>query len=191
MIKIINEKLPLHNFHITSSSNIYIVDYKDYNGGEVTLEDSKPEDIKFVHLTNEFEVEIVFDGFKENALPLEAGNHNSQCECLLFPSSCNESDWILFIETKYANDLKAAFNENYDYPNCMLRQIQETVSYFRDKEIIPKKKRVHAIVSFPNLIEEFSGFFAKDKIEGLLYEHQILLRPVNRGRIKSVKRIYL
>lgn len=191
MIEKIKEFLPLHDLSKSSSPNLYIVDYKDLNGGDVMLLENEPNDIKFVHIENPPEIEIVFDGFKDNALPLGPGEHNSQCEGLLFPSSCGENDWILFVEAKYANNLQAALNKERDYPNCMINQISETVKYFRDKGIIPDKKRVHALVSFPNLVEQFNGFFSRNRINHLLFNERIVLRPTNKAKIISPKRIDL
>lgn len=184
--------LPAHVFTTTSSPHLFVVDYKDINGGGVILHETEPE-VKYVYLENVMPIGIHFDAFPENALPLEVGFCSSQCECVMFPDSCNESDWILFIETKYANDREAAFRENYDYPNCMINQILETVKYFREKEIIPVNKRVNAIVSFPNLVEEFSSTFftGKMSMDELLFEHRILIRATNSGKIVSQKRLYL
>lgn len=191
MIDKINQVLPNHVLTKTTSENIYVVDYKDLNRGDVTLFETQPTNIKWVHLHNIRNISIVFDGFKENALPIEAGLYNRQCECVLFPESCNETDWILFIEAKYADNFEKAFDENADYPNCMINQIIETVRYFREKEIIPERKRVNAIVSFPNLIEAFNSYFCLDQIEDILLNHRILLRATNSALIKSEKRITL
>ncbi|MFC0779462.1 hypothetical protein [Flavobacterium sp. HJSW_4] len=189
----IEEILPEHNLQLTNSPNIYIVDYKNINGEGIVMHETKP-DPKYVLLENLTPIGIYFDGFEDNALPLEEpGVCNSQCECVLFPEECNQNDWILFIEMKYANDREAAFRENRDYPNCMINQILETVKYFRDKKIIPEEKRVNAIVSFPNLIEEFSSTFftGRMSMDDILYDHKILIRATNSGTIKSPKRIYI
>lgn len=191
MIDEINKILPNHTITFSEANNIYIVDYKDLNIGDVELLEVEPSEIKYVYLENKIPIKIAFDGFKDNALPISVGNYNSQCECVIFPASDNENDWILFIEMKYANNLKAALSEKADYPNSMIEQIIETVNYFRIKEIIEPNRRVNAIVSFPNLIEEFSAYFFRDKIDELLLEHKILIRATNSALIKSEKRITL
>ncbi len=189
----LEEILPEHNLQLSNSPSIYIVDYKNINGGGIVFHQTEPA-INYVFLENTTPIGIFFDGFEENALPLdEPGKYNSQCECVLFPEQCNESDWILFIEMKYANNREAAFRENRDYPNCMINQILETVKYFRDKKIIPGDKRVNAIVSFPNLVEEFSSTFftGRMSMDEILYDHRILIRATNSGSIKSAKRIFI
>lgn len=189
----IKEILPNHRLITTQASKIFIVDYKKINGGEVELLTSKPTNINSVFLDNNKRVSIYFDGFQENALPLKKGLYNRQCECVLFPKSSKESDWILFIETKYANNRKLAFQEKHNYPNCMIDQIIKTVDYFRNKNIISPDKRVTAIVSFPNLIKEFNSvFFSKDLTAlDILTKYKILIRATNSATIKSEKRISL
>ncbi len=187
--------LPLHmpNLTIHSAPDLYISDYKNHNIGEVVLLENEPPDIKYVYLSNQNKVTICFDGFKDNALPISTGVQNKQCECVLFPDSCNENDWILFVETKYANDLKAAFAETHNYPNGMTDQIIETVKYFRNNGIIAANKKVHAIVSFPNLIEDFNSTIFKGdlSIEDIFKDHKILIRGTNTATIISEKRIKL
>ncbi len=193
MIDKITELLPDHTISMSASPDLYIVDFKNINGGGVELLETEPVDVKSVYLKNIQPIKIAFDGFKDNALPTDvAGVHNKQCECVVFPASCKATDWILFIETKYTNDLRTAFDENNDYPNYMANQIIATVEYFRTKNIIPQKKRVHAIVSFPTLIDEFSSyFFQGGEVEEILQNHRILIRATNSALIKSEKRITL
>jgi hypothetical protein len=170
------------------------VDYKNYNKGPVSLLENKPKDIKYVFLNNQAEVSIWFDGFGENALPIEKGTCSKQCECVIFPESDGHRDWVLFIEMKYADSLENAFSEEYDYPYCTVEQILETVKYFRTKGILGDNRRVTAIISFPNLIEEFNGFFfdyTDYTPESILAEHKILLYPTNSATIVNNKRIKL
>lgn len=185
--------LPEHTLKTSASNNIYIIDFKHINGGDVELLEIEPEGIKYVHLDNIQPISVVFDGFKNNALPIEVGVFNRQCECVIFPETCDEKDWILFIETKYVNNLENAFRENNDYPNCMINQIIQTVKYFREKNIIEANRRVNAIVSFPTLIEEFNSTFftGTQSIDDILNEHNILIRATNSALIKSEKRITL
>lgn len=193
MKKKIDSILPNHTLSTHDSENLYVVDYKDLNRGDVVLLEAKPDDIKYVYLSNERKVEVYFDGFKDNALEISTGLYSSQCECVTFPTNCGETDWILFVETKYANNRANAFSEVNGYPHKMVDQIIETVKYFRDKKIIPENKKVSAIVSFPNLVEEFnSTLFTGDlSIDDILTEHKIIIRGTNTARIISEKRIKL
>jgi len=191
----IKAALPSHNLTTHSHSNLFIADYTDIkNGLGVVLFENEPTDYKCVHISNPKPVTICFDGFEYNALPIETGHYSKQCECILFPDRCNdEIDWVLFVETKYANDFKAAFNEIFDYPNGMVTQIIETVKYFRDKKIIAPNKRVHAIVSFPNLVNEFNSTIFKGDLSetDILIQHRIIIRGTNTAKIISEKRISL
>ncbi|OFX49764.1 MAG: hypothetical protein A2046_11455 [Bacteroidetes bacterium GWA2_30_7] len=190
--RLVNE-LPFHNLTTHSAPHLYIVDYKSINDGSVILHEDKPLNIKYVYLSNQNEVTVCFDGFTNNALPLSAGSQNQQCECVIFPDRCFETDWILFVETKYVNNRKAAFNEIRGYPNKMTTQIIETVQYFRNKGIIETNKKVWAIVSFPILIEEFNSTIFKGDLSetDILFKHRIVIRGTNSASIISEKRIKL
>jgi len=188
--------LPNHTLSVHASKQLYITDYKDlrdkFGRSDVVISSEKIEGIKSVSISNENEVEICFDGFPENALPLGIpGEQNKQCECVLFPNSCEGDYWILFVETKYANDVVQAFKEKNDYPHSMVTQVIETVKYFREKDIISNNKRVNAIVSFPNLIEEFNSTLFKGNLSilDILFEHKIKIRGTNSARVKSTKTI--
>jgi hypothetical protein len=185
--------LPTHTLCISNSTKLYIVDYKNLNLREVTLLEEEPIEIKYVLLENKQPISVYFDGFVDNALPISTGNYSKQCECVLFPASCGEDDWILFIETKYSTNLENAFRKENDYPNCMINQIIETVKYFRAKGIIAENRRVNAIVSFPNLIDEFNATFFTGElsVEQILLDYKILIRATNSGIIKSEKRLTL
>lgn len=200
------EKLPDHILTKHDASNLYIVDFKNVNKGKVTLFEKEPQGINYVHLENENQVEVYFDAFDDNTFEIEIGRTSKKCECLLFPTACNDNDWILFIETKYTNNMTSAFKEENDYPNCMIAQILDTVDYFRTNGIIGlnskgKKRRVWAIVSFPNLIQTFDAalfgreVIYKDKtyssMTEILLDYQVLIRATNSGRVKSPKRLYI
>lgn len=192
MIQKINDAIQRKSIGTINSQNIFIADFKKTNGGDVIISDTEPS-INSIYLSNENNIEIHFIAFKDNALKVETEEGQvKQCECVLFPSTCNPNDWILFAETKYTDSLTIALAENTDYPNTMISQIISTVLYFREKGIIEENKRVSAILSFPTLIENFSeSFFTRSELtpEEILIEHNILMRPSNEGKIISQKRI--
>ncbi len=190
MLNKINELLPTHNVISENSPELYVVDYTNINGGKVVLLNSKPTEGS-VYIENINKIPVYFDGFDHNALEISTGIYSKQCECIIFPQQNIETDWILVIETKYVNSLENAFKENFDYPNCMITQVIETVNYFRNKGIIDINRRVNAIVSFPTLIEDFSSTFFTGKlsIEDILIEYKIRIRATNTAEIISNKRI--
>jgi hypothetical protein len=192
MIQKINEVIANQSNGKTGAENIYVIDYKNINGGDVEVLENKPEH-DCVHLTNEKKVNVYYVAFKENALKVNTPEGQvKQCECVLFPATLNTDDWVLFIETKYTANLKTALDEKVDYPNTMIAQIISTVNYFRDKDILPADKKVFAIVSFPKLIDAFSeAFFTRSNLtrEEISINHRILISPTNEGMIKSQTRI--
>ena len=211
------DKLASHTecFKSILSSKIYIRDYKHYdlvlarnndNRG-VVIDDNPDPDWASVVLDNAMPDSLVVDAdcFPENALPEEkAGIHASQCECVLFPADGNDSDWVLFVETKYTESAEIAKDEKVKYPQKMYCQIKSTLSYFRQRDIIDKEQRVYAIMSYPKLLEPFDSwnFPLKEMDEetgeekelsvlDILQRHKIHLRPTNHARIISPKRIKL
>jgi hypothetical protein len=194
MIQRIKKIITAQNNGTIDAENIYVIDYKNINGGDVEVLDSKPKDY-CVHLTNEKKVIVYYVAFKDNALKVKTEEGQvKQCECVLFPTSLNEQDWVLFIETKYTADLKTALDLKVDYPNTMISQIISTVKYFRDHGLLATDKKVYAIVAFPKLIEAFSeAFFTRSALtrEEIALKYKILLSPTNSGTIKSQTRIKL
>lgn len=197
MLNKLIEALPDHEDKIqtTASDAIYIVDYTNQDRTKgVELFEEKPDDIESVYLANSNEIPIYFDPFGESALPIESeSGQSSMCEGVMWAKPIEDRDyWILFIEMKYSNNWANAFREENDYPRSTVKQILSTVSYFREKEIIPQHKRVHAMISFPKLVQEFNSFFF-DMLEEtplqILIEHKVKLRATNTAEIRSEKRI--
>lgn len=192
MIVRINEVIKDQKSGKIGTENIYVADYKEENGGDVEISDVLPG-IKHVHLANDKKIELYFSAFKDNALKVDTEEGQvKQCECVLFPTTLNPNDWVLFIETKYANNYLTAFDEKIDYPNTMIAQILSTINYFRTKGILANDRRVWAILSFPELIENFSESFFLRSIktpEEILLEHKVVIRATNKGEIISPKRI--
>jgi len=192
MIDRLIENFPLHEIKSIDAENCYIIDHKQDDGGAVEIHDAQQVS-NAVHLSNPFRTPIYFDGFPENAFQEAPGVHLSQCECIVFPQNCQQDDWILVIETKYSTNIENAFNEKNDYPHIMIGQVINTINHLREKGIIPQEKQVNAIVSFPNLIENFSAFFftKTPTIEDILINHRIKIRATNEATIRNKRKIYI
>ena len=193
-------QLPDHSAftHTIDEPHLYIVDWKDYKNGKVEISGIEKPDIKAVHLINENRIEIFFDGFPENALPITKKRRSKQCECVIFPNNSNQEEWVLFIETKYAQNLSIAQNKRINYPYQMVQQIKATVAYFRMKKIIATDKIVHAIISFPNLIDNFNSWTfpiihegQEESVLDILQNDKIIIRATNKAQIQDEKFIIL
>ena len=209
------EKLPSHAdcFKSILSATIYIRDYKhhdlavDIQNRGVVIDDNPDPEWASVVLENAIPDSLAIDAdcFPENALPNEeAGSHASQCECVIFPADGSDEDWLLFVETKYTDSEDVAQKEDVNYPKKMFSQIKSTVNYFRQKGIIASDKRVHAIMSYPKLLEPFdswnipledvdeeTGDVIQLTTEEIMQRYKIHIRPTNHAQIKSAKRIKL
>ncbi|MFR9543053.1 MAG: hypothetical protein SNJ29_08965 [Rikenellaceae bacterium] len=182
---------------------MYIADWsKETNKARgVEITDASPN-IEHVYIdNNEKEIQCDFFGFKDNALVISPGNYNRQCECILFPEDRSGKYWVLCVETKYAKTGKEfkTFDDGATYPTDMVKQIISTVSFLRDKNVIPAEQEVSAIVSFPKLLDDFSSQFAaivESKNQDLStlnvkIKHNIRIKATNKAIIKSEKRIKL
>ena len=211
-------------FNLTSSPIIYVIDRKNEQKGDVEILDKIDETINGLLLINEPSLEVFYYIFKENSLLHEIyngkgdfvafskGDRYRQCECVLFP---NEEDgdincWISLIELKYAQDYKAASNKENNYPQNMIEQIIQTSEYLRRHEIVPRNKTIHAILSFPNVINDYNStlfegdIFVEDesKIDvskasssnvmnrtQIADKYKIVIRAQNKAMIKSIGRL--
>ena len=192
--------LPAHAACFTQCNGavMYVRDMKPVNGGSATIDNNNGV-VAAVELHNPLLVELDFDAFPDNALPIDGGNHEKQCECVLFPEGADQNEWVLFIETKYVNNLQNAQKKEYGYPHLMVTQIKKTVEYFRAKQILSQDKRVYAIVSYPTLEEGFESWCfplkhddgTLESIEDILMTDKIHIRATNSAFIKSVKRLKL
>ena len=192
MIQKINTLIKLQKNAKIGSDNIFVIDYTEINGGEVEILDTNPGH-DCVHLSNENNIEVYYVAFQNNALKVNKPEGQvEQCECVLFPTSLSNENWVLFIETKYSSSFKSAMYDKFDYPNKMINQIISTVNYFRENNILPADKQVQAIISFPSLIEPFSeAIFTRSKLTQteISINYKITLKPANAGVIISKKRI--
>lgn len=66
MIQKINEVIAKQSNGTIDAENIYIIDYKNINGGDVEIIENQPIH-NCVHLTNENKVNVHYVAFKENA----------------------------------------------------------------------------------------------------------------------------
>lgn len=186
----IDTHVKTHIVYTCTYKEIHIVDWKKFTNENLKVHSCMPlhpetgEVVRSVCLENENEVEILVDAFGENALEYSKKRRSKQCECVIYPSICENTNWVLFVEMKYAEDEVAAFREDNNYPEKMIEQIKQTVHFFRDKQIISLEKEVYAIVSFPNLISAFNSFlFNHEDIENLYLDEGIIIRGTNRASI--------
>ena len=192
--------LPAHVACFTQCNGavMYVRDMKPVNGGVATIDNTKGG-VAAVELDNPLQVTVDFDAFPDNALPLGVGKCEKQCECVLFPEGADQNEWVLFIETKYVDNLQNAQNKEYGYPQLMVTQIKKTVEYFRAKQILSQDKRVYAIVSYPTLEEGFESWCfpvkyndgTSESVEDILLKDKIHIRAANSATVKSVKRLKL
>lgn len=208
---------------VIESPLIYIVDRKKEQQGDVEILDKVDKTIKGVLINNEPQLKVYYYIFKDNSFRIErynekgkfltfsAGSQYQQCECILFPNETdNPEHWILLIELKYAKNYAAASRENGAYPQKMIEQIIQTTQYLRRHNIIPAKKTVFAIVSFPNVIENFNSTLFEGNIfieneskidvrkphtnnrmnrTQIATKYNIVIQARNEATIKSAKRL--
>lgn len=102
IIRVFRRVCDRHSFVEKNASRLYIVDRADSTNGDVEIMKVEDATVKAVCLTNENNIEVFFDGFKKNALPITRSQYSKQCECVLLPREAATDEWMLFIEMKYA-----------------------------------------------------------------------------------------
>ena len=121
---------------------------------------------KTQHISNYNNIEINVDAFLENALCYSKKRRSKQCECIVYPHNANSDEWVLFVETKYANSFAAAFDPRNNYPEYAINQIKETdvnriieESDFKDGFIVVQKgKKVFLKIKIEVDVLPPSGF---------------------------------
>lgn len=194
----INDNIKEHQAYPCSYKDIHIVDWKKFTNENLKVHDCVPvnpntgKPIHSVCLRNDSAMSILVDAFGENALQYSKKKKARQCECVIFPDNYKDTDWVLFVEMKYAENEIAAFRKENDYPNNMIEQIKQTVQFFKDKNILSKEKEVYAIVSFPNLLSSFnSTIFSHKVIDDIYLDYGIIIRGTNNAEIISSDNIKL
>ncbi len=192
---------PSHTFQTSNGSDLYFADYTDADNANVIIpnrgamfSDVQFTDISSLHLHNRNSIMICFDRFPDYAFPKVTGGYHFQCECSIFPDSCNNNDWILFIETKYSKTPSTATNPSNAYLKKALIQIVRTVSEYRKKGVIPHDKPVYGIVSFPILTDQFNESLFQTKqnwVDRIKQKHNILIRGINSATIRSEEKLKL
>ena len=195
--------LPAHAncFTRIKSSFLYVRDMKRINGGRATIDGLTKSEVAAVELYNPQIplYNIDFDGFPDNAFPLSKGRFEKQCECVMFPEDADSDEWVLFIETKYTENLNTAKDPANQYPQIMVTQIKKTVKYFRDKGVLAPDKVVYAIISFPTITEGYDSWAfpvryndgTTETIEDIWAKDKIHIRATNCAILKNKKRILL
>ncbi|MGL4520326.1 MAG: hypothetical protein ACRCUJ_11815 [Phocaeicola sp.] len=187
-----------HIFEDISGANhkeIFIVDWKNINNGPIQWSTTLPTECngsqidKGASITNPNGINFTIDLFEENALPLKKGRQAKQCECLLFPTNYNKDSWVLLVELKYAEKQHTLPL----YKQNLKEKAIENVIYFREKEILPTRKRVNVLVAFPNFdVDVYAPYiFDPSEIDDLLTEYNIKLRLSDRAQIVSETKLSL
>lgn len=112
----INDHIKEHLVYPCSYTDIHIVDWKKFTNENLKVHDCIPvnpntgQPVYSVRLKNESSTPILVDAFGENALQYSKKRKARQCECVIYPDNYKETDWVLFVEMKYAESELAAFN---------------------------------------------------------------------------------
>ncbi|TFF37478.1 hypothetical protein [Mucilaginibacter psychrotolerans] len=192
MIEALQANFPEHTIISHDERALYVVDEKPLKLGSGIRVHITDPGVHHVYLHNPRQIPLLFDCFPENSFWHEDGEQCKQCECIIFPKSCLPDDWVLAVEAKYAS-VETAFKKEIDYPNIMVTQIIDTITFLRNKGVIPNGKTVKALVAFPKLIEDFNAFFFTNtpSVEDILLNHRILIRAANFASIRNNRKLYL
>lgn len=130
---------------------------------------------------------------RRNALQYSKKKKARQCECVIYPDNYKDTDWVLFVEMKYAENEIAAFRKENDYPNNMIEQIKaDRFKFLKINAFYLRKKKYTLSFHFPNLLSAFnSTIFSIDAINDFYLDYGIIIRGTNNAEIISSDNIKL
>nr|WP_321520737.1 hypothetical protein [uncultured Macellibacteroides sp.] len=181
----IEKSYPKISFVETSWPEIHVADYSDKTGSTRTIEyhETKPADINSLTLINDGALHITAATLNEQSMTdPETDKEMSHCECVLFPHQNDEGTWVLFVEIK---DCKV--RNMSEYFKKAKEQIVATVADFRNREVIPKGKNAHAVISFPNKTKTnyYNQIIHQGDRTAFLHQHKIIIMATNTITIKN------
>jgi hypothetical protein len=170
-----------------SDSETYVADYtertKSARGVEVC--DAKPDDMDVLTLKNEALLPITTSIFGKQCFMDEQNKEIKHCECILYPTSSNLDTWVLFVELKDCKPKNIA-----GYFTTAKTQIIQTVKLFRNRSLLEKDKKVHAIISFPRKKVDFHrNIITQGERQQFLHQYKIIIRGTNTVTVKNNKNI--
>lgn len=179
-----------HHFEETNQDCLYIIDWTNINGGEVKLYDKPQADslgnvVSGACIENPNRISLVLDLFGNNALPIKKGTQSQQCECIIFPSTGTDNDWLLLVELKYVAPTSTTFPL---YVEKVKSQISDTASYLCKKGVIKPVKPKYGIFTLPTLMAEAYSAFITSIINTAEYFEQFGIMLVATDKVFIVDR---
>ncbi len=181
----INEEFPEHEIKEFSQS-LYIADYTHQTKNDpvkrsVEVHVVKPTDIDAFVLSNDDMLDIGVVVYDKYSFVNEAGESQTQCECVVFPAQAEETSWVMFLELKYCEYRNAVKNLNK-----AKNQVCETHKYYKDKGIIGDKQLAYLLVSLPKQTNTpFESFIVTQEELTQWRNENIIFRGVNMAKIKD------
>ena len=169
-----------------TNPELHIVDFTLSTSSQRGVEclHEKPEGVESFLIVNESNLPILFVPFDKNTFVDDARNSLKQCECFLSPEEYQAGDWRMFVETKYCQK-----RNNHGKILEAEKQLKNTLSYYREQQIIEDAEIVHLFVSLPNEDENpFRGWwYSQDEISEVRFTYKAILVGTNRVVVKNSK----
>lgn len=171
--------------HRTTNKDIfYVVDYtektKSVKGVDVL--EPKPTDIDPLIVHNPKEISITTSIFKSQCFMGADGLELKQCECVMYPTTSTVLTWVLFVEIKDCKPANASV-----YHKEIKEKFVVNIGFFREKGIIPPKKVVYAVASFPRKGKtNFHNHLIKaTEWKKFRDDHKIMIKGTNEITVKN------
>lgn len=136
-----------------------------------------------VNISSQEPLQIISLGLKNNAWSPKQGI--GQCDAILFPTSDNTGDALLFVETKYS--------ENEDswerYKEHALKQITDTLSQLSDNGCPIDKRNLFGLISCPLSNAMGATAFSPKELMDVYNQYKLQIHMGNAATFQNAQNI--
>lgn len=108
-----------------------------------------------------------------------------QCDALIFPTSDQKGDALLFIETKYSIKTKAWKN----YKKHALEQITDTISQLSNRGCPIAQRKLYGLISCPLLDPMGASVFSPEKLMKIYMDYKLEVHIGNSATFQDAQNI--
>ena len=128
-------------------------------------------------------LEMTSLGLRRNVWRPEQGI--GQCDAILFPTSDQSGDALLFVETKYSERKESC----QEYKEHALKQITDTISQLSKRDCPIGERKLFGLISFPLLNEIGASVFSPEELAVIFEEHGVQINVGNSATFKDSQTI--
>lgn len=136
-----------------------------------------------VSIQSDAPMKITSLGLRKNAWRPE--QNVGQCDALLFPTSDNNGDAFLLIETKYSDNASSW----QIYKESALKQITDTISQLSNKSCPIDNRNLFGLISCPLLDTIGASAFSPEEFMDIYNQHRLSIHMGNSATFQDAQNI--